>query len=104
MRRNYYDLLGVSAQASAEEVQKAYRKKAKASHPDVNPKPGAAEEFVQIAEAFEILSDPQKRAVYDSKLRRDRIPPTRPAQHVNSQQRALPRHRPTTTSPQQQSR
>lgn len=78
MRRNYYDLLGISPKATAEEVKKAYRSKAKTSHPDVNPKPGAAEEFVLIAEAFEILSDPSKRAVYDNRLRRDRIPPTRP--------------------------
>ncbi len=75
MRQNYYTVLGINPQASSDEVKRAYRKLAKASHPDVNPSPKAAENFVQITEAFEILSDPSKRAVYDYKLKRDRRPP-----------------------------
>ena len=79
MRLNYYDVLGLRSSATAEEIKKAYRKLAKTSHPDVSSKPNAAEQFVKIAEAFEILSDPDKRAVYDHRLRRDRLPPTRSA-------------------------
>lgn len=87
MRRNYYQLLGISAKATSEEVKKAYRVKAKASHPDVNPRPGAAEEFVLIAEAFEILYDPDKRAIYDLRLNRDRRPP-RTGATASQQQKA----------------
>ncbi|MDR2677284.1 MAG: molecular chaperone DnaJ [Puniceicoccales bacterium] len=66
MTSDYYDLLGVSRDASAEEIKKAYRKKAVQYHPDKNPGDKSAEEkFKQIAHAYEVLGNPQKRATYD---------------------------------------
>ncbi len=66
-KRDYYEVLGVSRQASAEEIKKAYRKLARQYHPDANPenKKEAEERFKEIAEAHEVLSDPEKRAGYD---------------------------------------
>jgi molecular chaperone DnaJ len=66
MKRDYYDILGVSKSASADEIKKAYRKVAMQYHPDRNPGDKAAEEkFKEAAEAYEILSDQDKRAQYD---------------------------------------
>lgn len=66
MKQDYYEILGVSKTATAEEIKKAYRKKALAYHPDKNPDDKNAEEmFKKAAEAYEILSDPDKRARYD---------------------------------------
>lgn len=66
MPRDYYEILGVSKSATAEEIKKAYRKVALQFHPDRNPDNKEAEEkFKEAAEAYEILSDQQKRARYD---------------------------------------
>jgi molecular chaperone DnaJ len=66
MKRDYYEILGISKTASADEIKKAYRKVAMQYHPDRNPGDKAAEEkFKEAAEAYEILSDANKKAQYD---------------------------------------
>ena len=66
MKEDYYEILGVSKSASASEIKKAYRKKALQYHPDKNPGDANAEQqFKKAAEAYEILSDQQKRQKYD---------------------------------------
>ena len=65
-KRDYYDTLEVSRDASAAELKKAFKKKAMKYHPDRNPdNPKAAEKFKEAAEAYDILSDPQKKSAYD---------------------------------------
>ena len=65
-KRDFYEVLGVSKGASQDEIKKAYRKKAVQFHPDKNPDDKTAEDkFKEVGEAFEILSDDQKRAAYD---------------------------------------
>lgn len=63
--RDFYEDLGVSRDASPDEIQRAYRKLARTFHPDVNKDPGAEERFKEISEANDVLSDPTTRAKYD---------------------------------------
>ncbi len=65
MAKNYYETLGVDKNASSDEIKSAYRKLAKQYHPDLNKSEDAATKFKEINEAYECLSDPQKKANYD---------------------------------------
>ncbi|MCH6569800.1 MAG: molecular chaperone DnaJ [Acidobacteria bacterium] len=66
MTQNYYEDLGAKRNASQSEIKKAYRRLARKYHPDVNPgDPSAEERFKQIQEAYKVLSDPEKRKIYD---------------------------------------
>lgn len=64
-KRDYYEVLGVSRNASPEDIKRAFRRKAREYHPDVNKDDGAQDKFKEVNEAYAILSDPQKRAAYD---------------------------------------
>ena len=64
-KRDYYEVLGVARTASDDEIKKAFRRLAKQYHPDANKEQGAEARFIEINEAYEVLSDTQKRAAYD---------------------------------------
>ena len=64
-KRDYYDVLGVPRNASQEEIKRAYRRLARQYHPDVNKSPDAEAKFKEINEAYQVLSDREKRAMYD---------------------------------------
>ena len=63
---DYYKTLGVGKKASADDIKQAFRKLARKFHPDVNKEHGAEERFKEISEAYEVISDPEKRKAYDS--------------------------------------
>jgi molecular chaperone DnaJ len=65
-KRDYYQVLGIEREAPAEEIKRAYRRLAHQHHPDKNPgDKGSEERFKEVTEAYEILSNPEKRAAYD---------------------------------------
>ena len=64
--RDFYEILGVSRNATQEEIQRAYRKLARAHHPDVNKDPGAEDRFKDVSEAYNVLHDPETRRRYDA--------------------------------------
>ena len=64
-KRDYYEVLGLTKGASKEEIKKAYRKLSKQYHPDINKDDNAVDKFKEISEAYEVLSDDQKKAQYD---------------------------------------
>ena len=63
--RDYYEVLGVSRSADGKELKRAYRQLARKYHPDVNKEPGAEQKFKEISNAYEVLSDDQKKQIYD---------------------------------------
>ena len=65
MSQDLYDTLGVTRDADADTIKKAYRKLARQLHPDVNPDPATQEKFKDVTRAYEVLSDPEKRRMYD---------------------------------------
>lgn len=65
MGKNYYEILGVDRKASEADIKKAYKRMALKYHPDKNKDPGAEERFKEIAEAYEVLVDSDKRATFD---------------------------------------
>lgn len=64
-KRDYYEILGVSREVSQDEIKKAFRLKARELHPDVNKEPDAEEKFKELGQAYEVLMDEDKRAMYD---------------------------------------
>ncbi len=64
-KKDYYETLGVDKDASVDEVKKAYRKLARKYHPDVNKEANAEEKFKEVKDAYDVLSDPQKKSNYD---------------------------------------
>lgn len=80
MGKDYYKILGIPSGANEDEIKKAYRKMALKYHPDKNKDANAEDKFKEIAEAYDVLSDPKKRAVYDQYGEEGNAPETRVGQ------------------------
>ena len=65
MAKDLYEVLGVSRDATEDEIKKAFRRRARELHPDVNKAADAEDQFKELNEAYDVLSDPQKRSAYD---------------------------------------
>ena len=65
MSKDYYDILGVPRTATDAEIKRAFRRRARQLHPDVNPSPDATRQFQRVNEAYQVLGDPQRRSTYD---------------------------------------
>lgn len=78
MGKDYYKILGIPSGANEDEIKKAYRKMALKYHPDKNKEPNAEEKFKEIAEAYDVLSDPKKRSLYDQYGEEGKVTATRP--------------------------
>ena len=76
MKKNFYKVLGVDQKAGPEKIRKAYRQAAKRYHPDVSPR--SEEKFREVQEAYETLSDPEKKALYDRGILEERSPAVSP--------------------------
>ena len=76
MKKNFYEVLGVNQKAGPEKIKRAYRKAAKRYHPDVSPRNG--EKFREVQEAYETLSDPKKKTLYDREVLEKRSPAVDP--------------------------
>jgi len=87
-KQDYYEVLGIARNAKEDEIRKVYRKLARKHHPDLNPGDKAAEErFKKVQEAYDVLSDPKKRQVYDQYgFYSDNIPPGGPGAGGGAQQ------------------
>lgn len=74
LSKTHYETLGVRKTATADEIKKRYRELAKTTHPDKTKNTDSADEFIKISEAYEVLSDPQKKRQYDLSLQSDDSP------------------------------
>jgi len=103
INQTYYEILGVEKTATAEEIQKAYRKLAFKYHPDKNPDDtSAAEQFKRIGEAYQILSDPEKRQKYDELTKTQGLSPVEFKERLNRMATAEEPETPSDPEPQNQ--
>jgi molecular chaperone DnaJ len=88
MKRNFYKVLGVNQRAGPEKIKRAYRRAAKLFHPDVSPR--NEERFKEVQEAYETLSDPNKKAIYDREILEKRAPTPSPKRYNSRPSQSYP--------------